>query len=78
MAGINLLTGGKVTMNRYTLDRRRQHSEPFVAALDREQLEQRIRTLARDGLGDYDIGELLRINVEQVRRVLAQRRETTT
>lgn len=65
--------------DRHILDRRRKLAEEqrraFLDTLNREQLEQRIRSLASDGLTDYDIAETLRLNPEQVRRVLGERQE---
>lgn len=62
--------------NRAVLERRRQFAEQqrraVLEVLNREQLEQRVRALARDGMREHDIAETLRLHIEQVRRVLAQ------
>jgi hypothetical protein len=45
--------------------------------LDREQQADAIRRLAADGQGDRTIAQATGLSVEQVRRVLADRRELT-
>lgn len=39
--------------------------------LDREQQEQAIRQLARDGMSAYAIAAATRLSVEQIRQILA-------
>ena len=62
--------------NRAVLERRRQFAQEqrraVLEVLNREQLEQRVKALARDGMREYDIAQTLRLHIEQVRRVLAQ------
>ena len=62
--------------DRNVLARRHQFAEQqrraILDVLNREQLEQRVRALARDGMREYDIAETLRLHIEQVRRVLAE------
>jgi CRP-like cAMP-binding protein len=66
-------------IDKAALNRRRMHAEQqrkaFVESLDRQQLEQRIMSLAADGLTEHDIGELVGLHVEQVRRLLGERQE---
>lgn len=66
---------------RTVTERRRQHFElqrqAMLRALDREQLEQRVRSLARDGMSERAVAELVGLHIEQVRRVLAERTEVT-
>lgn len=63
--------------NREVLERRRQNADQqrraILEALSRQELEQRVRALARDGNGEHGIAELLRLHVEQVRRILSDR-----
>ena len=63
-------------MTNRVLERRRQNAEQqcraILEALDRQELEQRVRSLAACSLTDYDIAQVTGLHVEQVRKALSQ------
>ena len=65
-----------IVTNRAVLERRRQFAQEqrraVLDALSRQEIEQRIRTLAADGMTEHDVAALLRLHIEQIRRVLAE------